>query len=1434
MNQRSNRIQPAATDPVQVLLMDDDASVSRGLEMVLRDEGYGVDVAMTGQGALDASDHKPFDLLVADLRLPDMDGMEVVKRFRRDRPKTKVIVITGYANVPSAVESIQCGAVDYLAKPFTADAFLQKVQEALGKTTPSAVEMPSTIPDGVETPAASAQVPAPLPPSGPSVLVVEDESSIARGLLMILGEAHYTAVWAKTGQEALERLTREDFDLLVADLRLPDMHGLDVISRARQMKPGTKAMVITGYADVSSAVRAMRMGVVDYLSKPFTEERFLDTVSRTLDVREQAFAGDMFASSTRARESGGPIRAGVYVCHGGADISGKVDVAAVVRFFSRQPGVAVARSHASLCDENGLASIEKDIAQLALNRVVVAACEPTSYQQKFQTMCQRAGLKPHQFQMASIREQVAWVAADPDEALNKAKTLVAAALHRAIYHRTQATREVPVNPNVLVVGGGIAGMQASLDIAGAGNQVYLVERDSTIGGHMLQFDKTFPTLDCAACIGTPKMVEVAQNAHIKLFSLSAVAAIRGVVGNYRVTIRRQPRYIREDLCTGCGECVKVCPVSLPNDWDQGMGMRKAIGRTFPQAIPIAYTIAKKDRAPCANTCPAGVNVQGYVQLIGQGKYREALELILRRVPMPGTLGRVCPHPCESRCRRAEVDAPVAIRALKRFAADQVDLAGLPLPRIEPRSEKVAVVGSGPAGLTVAYYLALKGYPVTLFEALDQLGGMLRVGIPDYRLPPRVLDQEIAHILRAGVCVRRGMRLGRDFTLDDLRQQGFKAVFLGIGAHSGMSLNIPGESAFAGIVDAVAFLRGVNLAHQTNPGERVLVIGGGNVAVDAARAAKRLGSKSVTLVYRRTAREMPAYVDEIAEAQEEGIDFEYLTVPQRILGSDGRVSGLACLRAELGAPDADGRRRPVALKDSAFVMACDAVIPAIGQISDPAAVAGLEWTARNTLKVDPHTYQTSRPGVFAAGDLVSGPATVVEAVGAAHRVVAAMEAFLRDTAPETATANGALPPAKAEWVSIPEKIAPTPRGEPGKLAAPQRVGNFDEVQAALSDAQARAEAARCLNCGACSECMECVKVCEAQAIDHTMTAEEIEVDVGSVILATGYDTLDPTPLKPYGYGRYPNVFTALEFERLSNATGPTGGEIRIRDANGELTRTPRSVAILHCAGSRDVNYHEYCSRVCCMYALKYGHLIKEKTGSHTTVTNFYIDMRCFGKGHEAFYRRCQEEGIHFVRGKPAQIDADPNPPDGQDRLVVIGEDTLLNRLYRLPVDMVILCTAIEARKDAAAVAEIFGIRTGQDGFFQEQHSRIAPLNTAVEGIFLAGACQTPKDIADTVAQASGAASRALALAMAGRVEIPYTIAWIDPERCAGCRACIPLCTASAIVFDASRSVSAVNQAICSGCGICVSACPNGAAHIWQFTEDRIMTEFDYPAARRQVG
>ncbi|MEK6195922.1 MAG: FAD-dependent oxidoreductase, partial [Deltaproteobacteria bacterium] len=391
---------------------------------------------------------------------------------------------------------------------------------------------------------------------------------------------------------------------------------------------------------------------------------------------------------------------------------------------------------------------------------------------------------------------------------------------------------VDVHPDIMVVGGGIVGMQAALDIGNSGHKVYLVEKSSTIGGHMLQFDKTFPTLDCAACIGTPKMVEVAQNANIELLSYSEVKEVAGYIGNFTVKIRRKQRYVIEGVCTGCGECVSVCPVSVPSEWDEGLDNRKAIYRAFPQAVPITFCIDKKDRAPCVTACPAGINIQGYVQLVGQGKYQEAIRLIMERLPLPGVLGRVCPHPCESECRRQELDEAIAIRDLKRFVADHANLKALELPKIEERTEKVAVIGSGPSGLTVAYYLRLKGYQVTIFEALEVLGGMLRVGIPDYRLPPEVLDQEIDHILRQGVKTRTGVRFGTDLTFEDLKAEGFVAVFLGIGAHNSLDMQITGEKDTQGVIDAVRFLREVNLGNKTCPGSRVVVIGGGNVAIDA--------------------------------------------------------------------------------------------------------------------------------------------------------------------------------------------------------------------------------------------------------------------------------------------------------------------------------------------------------------------------------------------------------------------------------------------------------------------------------------------------------------------------------------------------------------------------------------------------------------------------
>ena len=1118
-------------------------------------------------------------------------------------------------------------------------------------------------------------------------------------------------------------------------------------------------------------------------------------------------------------------RIGFYICHCGINISYRVRVQEVAEYVAALPNVVVSRDYLFMCSDPGQELIENDIRKHHLTRVVVASCSPRMHDKTFRGACQRAGLNPYRaFHMVSVREQVSWVTEDEDEATKKAKNLVGAGVLRVVYQDDLTPARFSVCTNTLVVGGGIAGMQAALDVAKAGFKAYLVERQPTIGGHMLQYDKTFPTLDCAACIGTPKMVSVGQEPNIELLSYSEVEDVSGFIGNFKVKIRRKSRYI-ENNCTGCGECEKVCPIDFPNEWDVGTMTRKAIYRPFPQAVPITYCIDKYDRAPCVQTCPAGTNVQGYVALIKSGRYPEAVKLIMEKLPLPGTLGRICPAPCEKECRRAEVDSAVAIRALKRFAADQVVLSDLPLPKIEDRPEKVAVIGSGPAGLTVAYYLRLQGYQVTIFEALDQLGGMLRVGIPDYRLPPDVLDNEINYILKHGIEIRTGVRFGSDLSLEDLREDGFSTVFLGIGAHDSMRMLIPGEDKAESVIDAVGFLREVNLGRGKVPGKRAIVVGGGNVAIDAARVAKRLGSETVTVVYRRSEQEMPAYPEEIQGAREEGIEFLYLMAPVSIHSQDGKVTGFECIRTKLGPSDASGRRRPVPVEGSEFVIECDAVLPAIGQkidVSWAAAEPDLKLTSRNTFRVNRHTLQTSVANVFAAGDAVTGPASVIEAVAAGHKVVAAMHRFINgENLDQYAEELAAQEPPGTDWQEISKEIENISRVVSAHLDVVQRAENFDEVDRNFSEEAARKEAARCVDCGGCCECKLCVSVCEAKAINHCMEDKVEEIEVGSIILATGFDPLDPTPMQQYGYGKYANVFTNLEFERLSNATGPTRGKLLKRDPNDRLkfTEPPKSVAILHCIGSRDINYHEYCSRTCCMYALKYAHLLKDKCGHDTEIYNFYIDMRCFGKGYEEFYNRVQSEGVRMVRGKASRVEE----KDG--RLMVTAEDTLSDCMVKVAVDMVILCTAMEPRSDANEVTRIFGINIGSDGFFQEEHPKLEPVSTPTSGVFLAGTCQGPKDIPDTVAQAKGAAAEALALSASGVVAVAPMISSIDPNICIGCQVCIGLCPYSAIEFNEFKGISVVNEAVCKGCGSCAGYCPSGAATIRHFTDKQIFAEID---------
>lgn len=476
-------------------------------------------------------------------------------------------------------------------------------------------------------------------------------------------------------------------------------------------------------------------------------------------------------------------------------------------------------------------------------------------------------------------------------------------------------------------------------------------------------------------------------------------------------------------------------------------------------------------APCHLACPAGIDVQGYLALIARGAYSEAVEVIKEKLPLPGVIGRVCPHPCETACRRNLVDKPVSICSLKRFANDQNEASEHKF-RAEagiPSGFRVAVVGAGPAGLSAAYYLALKGHQVTMLESLPKAGGMLRYGIPDYRLPQSVLDTEIDNILDMGVSLRTGVSLGRDFTVQGLKDQGYDAVFLAIGAHQSTKMSVEGED-LKGVYQGIHFLRAVAEGKSVEIGERVAVIGGGNTAIDAVRTSVRLGAKEVTLVYRRSRKEMPASEWEIEEAEEESVDLMFLAAPTRILGSDGKVSGLECVRMALGEPDSSGRRRPEPVPGSEFVLGVDTVIAAIGQRPDNSPLrdeAGIETARGGTIIVDSGSWMTGTRGVFAAGDCVSGAATAVEAIAGGRKAAAAIHAYLRGE--QVTTGNGRFNISRGTL----EQLAGRPdftevdkqaRAAMPKIELDRRVASFEEIEIGFSEEEARREAERCLQCG----------------------------------------------------------------------------------------------------------------------------------------------------------------------------------------------------------------------------------------------------------------------------------------------------------------------------------------------------------------------------------
>jgi NADPH-dependent glutamate synthase beta subunit-like oxidoreductase len=446
----------------------------------------------------------------------------------------------------------------------------------------------------------------------------------------------------------------------------------------------------------------------------------------------------------------------------------------------------------------------------------------------------------------------------------------------------------------MVVGGGIAGMQASLDLAEQGFKVYLIEKKSAIGGHMAQLDKTFPTNDCAMCTISPKLVDTGRHPNIEILTNTEVTEVAGKAGNFRVRLRRKPRYVDPEKCVACGDCEKVCPMGVPDTFNEGLASRRAIFRLYPQAVPNTYAIEKLGIAPCQDACPAGQHAQGYIALIREGRWEDALRVIKMDNPFPGICGRICNHRCEEACNRGTWDEPVSIRALKRFVTDKVYAS--PRKPVEPAEikypdQRVAIIGAGPCGLTVAQDLIRAGYPVTVFEALPMAGGMLRFGVPEYRLPNEIIEREVQDIIDLGVDLRLNHRVEN---LDELFAEGYAAVFIAVGAHEGIRLPIPGAD-LEGVVINTDFLRDVRLGRYewdgngrvVTPqgklfGPRVLVLGGGNVAIDCARTAVRLGCE-VHLACLESREEMPAHPWEVDAAEEEGVHLHTGRTFEAILG-----------------------------------------------------------------------------------------------------------------------------------------------------------------------------------------------------------------------------------------------------------------------------------------------------------------------------------------------------------------------------------------------------------------------------------------------------------------------------------------------------------------------------------------------------------------------
>ncbi len=887
---------------------------------------------------------------------------------------------------------------------------------------------------------------------------------------------------------------------------------------------------------------------------------------------------------------------------------------------------------------------------------------------------------------------------------------------------------------VLVVGGGIGGMQSALDLAESGFKVYLLEKKPSIGGHMAQLDKTFPTNECAMCTMSPKLVDVGRHPNIEMITYSELEEVSGEAGNFDVRIRRKAGFVDFEKCTGCGECTTVCPVDLDSEFDECLAIRHAIYKLYPQAIPNKCVVDKLDKkSPCKVTCPSFVNAQGYIQLIGMGKYAEALNLVRERNPFPAICGRVCHHPCEDQCLRGTVDEPVAIRPLKRFAADWVmeNGEGKAEKLIPLKDEKIAVIGAGPAGLTCARELTKRGYPVTVIDAADKPGGMMTSCMPNYRIDEKTTMFDINRILDEGIEIKTGTRVGRDISFEDLKKE-YGSIFISIGYQDPARLKIDGADS-SGVLYGIPFLR--DAKGEKAPmgfGKRIIVIGGGNVAMDCARSAVRLGAEKVDIVCLETRdlssrHRMPAHAWEIEEGEDEGISIHGSLGPKTINAEGGKVTGLQTVNCTKVYDD-DHNFAPEFSDEAGPQFNCDTVIIAIGQRPNRNGFDEIEANPWGTIKAKEITLETSIEGVFAGGDIRRGPASVIEAVRDGFDAAESIDRYIsgRDLKEGRCAEEYAIDHLREEVAAEARKHMP--------MAPPEeRIKDFREVELGYDEDTAIAEAKRCLSCSICCECLQCQAACEADAIDLSMTDTFENINVGSIIMAPGFEMFNARRTNEYGYKRFANVLTSLEFERILSASGPYQGHV-IRPSDES---EPKKVAWINCVGSRDRHRgNNYCSSVCCTYAIKEAVIAKEHVKT-LEATIFYIDRRTFGKGFEAYYERAKNEGgVNFVNCRVASVEELEESKNLAIRYETEGQ------IVEEEFDLVVLCTGFEPPEEVKKLSEILDIELNEYNFCST--SELTPVKTSKKGVFVCGAFAGPKDIPETVIGGSGAAAEASAL------------------------------------------------------------------------------------------